>query len=310
MTRPETSHSRRRWQKSIPAAALSAGLVACASGAAWAETPKVVTDILPVHSLVAQVMGDLGTPDVIIGSGADPHHFQLRPSQMRSLTAADLVIWVGPELTPWLERTLGSGDPASQLVLLAEGGGTARRLGDDGPVDPHAWLDPENARAWLSTIAAALGRADPDHAAQYAANARAAADAITVLQAETQATLADAKAPIAVDHDAIGYFAARFGLTVAGTVRGTDDAGPGAAHLAALHDLFAAGQVACFFPAFGEDPKEAQMLIADTPVRLGGAIDPEGLQLTAGPDLYRELITNLAETIKECAAGKSPSTAD
>ncbi|MGL6211026.1 MAG: metal ABC transporter solute-binding protein, Zn/Mn family, partial [Paracoccaceae bacterium] len=87
---------------------------------AAAEVPLVVTDIPPVHSLVAQVMGDLGAPEVLVDQGADAHSFQLRPSQAQSLSEAKLIIWMGPEMTPWLDRTLdGLGPDARQLRLLA-----------------------------------------------------------------------------------------------------------------------------------------------------------------------------------------------
>ncbi len=90
------------------------------STAALAEVPKVAVDIAPVHSLVAAVMGDLGTPDLILPPDGDPHHFQLRPSQMQALSTADLVVWIGPALTPWLEDVLHSGavNGRTELELL------------------------------------------------------------------------------------------------------------------------------------------------------------------------------------------------
>ena len=90
---------------------------------ALAEVPLVVTDIPPVQSLVAQVMGDLGAPELLLDRGADAHSFQLRPSQARSLGNAGLVVWIGPEMTPWLDRTLeSSGGTAAQLRLAAVDG--------------------------------------------------------------------------------------------------------------------------------------------------------------------------------------------
>ena len=74
--------------------------------ATLAKVPNVVTDIPPVHALVGQVMGDLGTPVLLLEKGADEHDFQLRPSQMQSIADADTVIWVGPALTPWLDRAM------------------------------------------------------------------------------------------------------------------------------------------------------------------------------------------------------------
>lgn len=94
---------------------------------AAAEVPTVVTDIPPVQSIAAQVMGDLGTPEPVIEGLADPHHVQLRPSEARRLSAADLVVWVGPELTPWLDSAVqGVAAEARSLTLLHSPGTTER----------------------------------------------------------------------------------------------------------------------------------------------------------------------------------------
>ena len=61
---------------------------------AMAAVPQVVTDIPAVGSLVAQVMGDLGAPEVLLDQGANAHNYQLRPSQARALQSADLVFWI------------------------------------------------------------------------------------------------------------------------------------------------------------------------------------------------------------------------
>ena len=99
------------------AVALSAGLAATPL-AALAEAPPVMTDIPVTHSLVATVMGDLGTPDLLLDRGADPHHFQLRPTQARALSQAGLVVWLGPEMTPWLVRGLDNLAEGEALNLL------------------------------------------------------------------------------------------------------------------------------------------------------------------------------------------------
>ena len=74
-----------------------------------AEVPAVVTDMPPIQSLVAQVMGDLGQPLVLLEPGSSPHSFQLRPSQAAAIAEADLIVWTGPDLAPWLGRVLDSG---------------------------------------------------------------------------------------------------------------------------------------------------------------------------------------------------------
>ena len=106
----------------IPPAPLSIGLMAALlSSAAFAEVPQVATDIAPVHALVAQVMGDLGEPALIVRPGASPHGYAMRPSEAAALNGADLVVWIGEGLTPWLEgpvETLGDGAAVLELMSV------------------------------------------------------------------------------------------------------------------------------------------------------------------------------------------------
>lgn len=287
-------------------------LLASLPALAIAEVPRVVTDIPPVHALAAQVMGDLGAPVLLLGKGADEHDFALRPSQARAVAEADLVVWIGPELTPWLERALGG---AGRLALLrAEG--TVLRAYEEGAedhdhdhahgdgADPHAWLDPDNAQAWLGLIAAELARIDPQNAAAYRANAEAAAAEIARLDAETAALLAPARGrPLVTFHAAYGYFAAHYGLTIAASLREGDAAQPGAQRLAALREMLAAGAVACVFPEAQHDPAVVEQIAEGTGARIGGALDPVGSALEPGPQAYRALLRGLATTIAACIKG-------
>lgn len=88
--------------RSAPTLALLATLAAAPAFAG----PRVVTDILPVHGLAAAVMEGVGSPDLLVPPGANPHSLALRPSDAAALQAADLVVWVGPGLEPWLTEPL------------------------------------------------------------------------------------------------------------------------------------------------------------------------------------------------------------
>ena len=68
--------------------------------------PAVAVDIPPVASLVHQVMGDLGQPRLIMPTGVSPHSYAMRPSQARTLQNADIVFWVGRDLTVGLARAI------------------------------------------------------------------------------------------------------------------------------------------------------------------------------------------------------------
>lgn len=297
----------------------------------------MVADLPPIHSLVAQVMGDLGAPVLLLDQGANGHSFQLRPSQAASLAEADLVVWLGPEMTPWLDRALDGLSSAQALPLLAavgtylqdyptpdaphaeahdhdkahdeadhEAGQDAESHEEDGHshagLDPHAWLDPANAKLWLSLIAAELGKLDPENAAAYAANAAAAQGEIDGLNAELTGLLAPVKTrPMVVFHQAYGYFTGHYGLTIAAAIAEGDAAAPGAQHLAEVQAVLAQGP-ACLFPEANHDPKLALQLAEATGAELGPALDPEGATLPPGPGLYADLMRGLATGMAGCLA--------
>ena len=102
---------------------LPAAILASAASPLWADVPAVATDIAPVHALVSQVMEGVGTPDLIVPPRSSPHGYAMRPSEARALSGADLVVWVGPLLTPWLADPLESlASSASHLALLEQPG--------------------------------------------------------------------------------------------------------------------------------------------------------------------------------------------
>ncbi len=294
--------------------------------AALAEVPKVVTDIPPVHSLVSLVMGDLGQPELLLEPGASEHHFQLRPSQARAVAGADLVVWVGPELTPWLERPLGLRPEGADTLGLLATDGTERQdyLGGDDDhdhdhghdhnhdhghdhghshdgVDPHAWLDPVNGLRWLQVISAELGRLDPTNAATYASNASRAAEAIAAAEDHARNRLAPlSQAHFATFHDAYGYYTGHFGLQPAASLSLGDASTPGAKRLSELRAKIEAGSIICLFPEAQHDPAQLTQLAEGTGARIGGALDPVGSMMEPGPALYPALISGMADTLADC----------
>lgn len=286
---------------------ISIALASLLSLPARADVPRVVTDLPPVGSLVAQVMGDLGAPVVLLDNGADAHAFQLRPSQAADVAEAQAIIWIGPQMTPWLDRAMaGRSTKGMDLQLLAVPGTVLLNFADDhadhdhGRTDPHAWLDPANAAVWLAAISGVLSEFDPANAATYAANAATAQIDLQRLDADLQALLAPAKdRPLVVFHNAYTYFASRYGLNVVGAISDGDAASPGAAHLRDLQSRIGEGPV-CLFPEANHDPKLLATL-AETPgVKIGAELDPEGSAQPIGPTLYEDMMRAMAQAIADC----------
>jgi zinc transport system substrate-binding protein len=283
--------------------------------------PNVAVDIGPIHALVAQVMEGVGTPSLLIGDGADPHHFQLRPSQRRALDQAEVLFWTGEALTPWLAEV----DTGAISVELGEAPGITPRPpmfgghaeadvadhaddqhgvhDDHGGTDPHVWLDPENGKAMVAQIARTLAAVDPANAARYADNAARATAGLDALEAEIAAKLEpwhDAR--LVVFHDAFAHFAGRFGVTIVGSVALGDAADPGAATIRRLTAMAQGGGVDCAFAEPQHNDGAIRALAADTGIRFG-TLDPEGTSLPPGPGLYAATLRSIADAIDTCLAG-------
>ncbi|MGG7643369.1 zinc ABC transporter substrate-binding protein [Rhodovulum sp. YNF3179] len=96
------------------------------SGAVAADPPRVVADIPPIHALTARVMEGVADPDLLLRPGASPHDYAMRPSEARALSEADIVFWVGPVLTPWLDEALDTLGGTAEIMTLSETPGLAR----------------------------------------------------------------------------------------------------------------------------------------------------------------------------------------
>lgn len=313
-------------RSALPLAVLSSILLTSAALAA----PSVVASTKPIQSLVAAVMGDTGTPTLIVKGAASPHTYSLRPSDASALESADIVFWTGHGLELFLAEALETLSTRAQVVELAETPGiTLLPLREGGAFeanehededhahedehehedehdhaeadgDMHFWLDPQNAGLMVTHIAATLAAADPENAAIYAANAEAELARLTALEAELTATLAPvAASPFIVFHDAYQYFEARFGLTVAGTVTVSPETMPGAARIDALRAKVSELGATCVFAEPNFEPAIVRTIVEGTDAK-AGTLDPEGASLTEGPDLYGELLRSLAGGLVEC----------
>ena len=309
-----------------------AALLSLTALPALADPPRVLTDLTPTGALVREVAGDLARVEVLLPGGAGAHDYQMRPSAARALQEADLLVWMGPEMTPWLDRPARNLAGANaQLQLLDVDGTRLRDFGadedhatdghadedhpaDDHPdehpdeghadhdhagIDPHAWLDPANARPWLLAVADALAAADPDHADDYRANADDAAARIDTAADDLRARLAPhADRDFVVFHDAYGYFTDAFGLRPAIAVALGDASAPSAGRVDEIRTRLRESGAVCAFPEYAHDPRLVETAIEGTPIRMGRALSPEGGDGAASD--YAGLLTELGASLIAC----------
>lgn len=292
---------------------------------ALAEVPSVVATIKPLHALVAAVMGDLGTPALIVKGASSPHSYSLKPSDAQALQSANLVFWTGHGLELFLEDSIETLAPNATIVELSkapgiellppretgtfehhdhgdEHGAEAHEHEHGEEQDLHFFLDPANAKVMVATIADSLVAADPEHADTYRANAAKEAADLDALIAETELSLTPIKdRPFVVFHDAYQYFEKRFGLNVAGSVTLSPEIAPGADRINEIRAKLKTLDAACVFAEPVFEPRIVTVLTEGTTAKQG-VLDPEGANLDEGPGLYRQLIENLATSLKACLA--------
>ena len=174
-----------------------------------------------------------------------------------------------------------------------------------GEFDPHVWLDPVNAKAIVHEIEEALVKADPEHASTYKANAHKMMDQLDSLVAE----LSDQLEPVhekgfIVFHDAYQYFEQRFDVAAIGSITVSPEVMPGAERVSELREKISDLSATCVFSEPQFEPKLVKTLVDGTGARTG-VLDPLGATLVKGPDLYFQLLRNMASSLKKCLSGES-----
>ena len=174
-----------------------------------------------------------------------------------------------------------------------------------GEFDPHVWLDPVNAKAIVHEIEEALVKADPEHASTYEVNAHKMMDKLDSLTAELREELEPVhEKGFIVFHDAYQYFEQRFDMAAIGSITVSPEVMPGAERVSELREKISDSSATCVFSEPQFEPKLVGILVEGTGARTG-VLDPLGATLAKGPDLYFQLLRNMASSLKKCLSGKS-----
>ena len=305
---------------------LASALISGISITAHAEI-NVVSSVKPLHSLVSGVMEGVARPDLIVKGSASPHTYSLRPSQARQLEDADLVFWMGHELESFLEQPLEAIATMAHVVELIdssklkkikmrEGGMFDAHAHDDhdeheghddhghGEFDVHVWLDPENAKVLVDEIKLALIELDPVNASKYEANSNKMNTKLDQLMDEVSNKLESDKGKgYVVFHDAYQYFEQRFGMSAVGSITVSPEVVPGANRIRELKNKINELNAHCVFSEPQFEPKLVSTVIEGTKANKG-VLDPLGASINDGPELYFNLIRNMADSLHECLSKK------
>ena len=248
--------------------AATAILVAACSGTIDLSTTapgqvRVVATTTVLADLVAQVGGSRVRVDSLVPRGGEAHTFDPRPSDLVKVARADLVVMNGLGLDDWLAKLTADTGTAAPVVRLGENlPGVTYLAGDEaGTANPHLWLNVAYAEAYVERIGEALAAVAPADAAAFRAGAAAYEARLDELDAWVRATIAtvpEAHRAFVSFHDALPYFAAAYGLRIAGVVVPAPGQDPSAGQIADLVAAIRAAGVKAVFSESQFSPELAQ----------------------------------------------------
>ena len=248
---------------------------------AGGEKLRVVATTAILGDVVRNVGGDALDLTVLVGPGQDPHAYEPAPQDVAAIEKAQVVFENGLGLEAGLDSTIRAAASHGQPVVEVSTGVKIVGAGTAAPTpgahetagNPHVWMDPANLNTWLHNLETTLSALDPQNAAAYHANAASYALKLADLDAYIQAEVA--KIPVerrklVTDHEALEYFAARYGFEIVGTVIPSYStiAEPSAANLTDLINKIRAEKVPAVFVGTTANSKVADVVAQETGVKV------------------------------------------
>lgn len=262
-------------------------LAGCASAgnttgaSSQAGTPLNVVATTPV---VADFVRNVGGAKIavtqILKPGVDPHDYEAAPADVQAIAGAALVVKSGVGLEHWLDDAIDSAGYSGEVVDTSKGVAIRQGNGDQEQAqgDPHIWHDPRNAKIMVRNIADALEAKDPADKADYERNATTYSAKLDALDTADQAKISSipvAQRKLVTNHDAFGYYCARYGITFVGSIIPSFDT---SAELSGkgLSDLVAKIKQSGVRAVFSESslpPKTAETVASEAGVQVVGGED-------------------------------------
>lgn len=250
------------------------GLMTMAS--AQVAALNIVATAPSMGALAREVAGPGAAVTVLAGPDLDLHRLQAKPSMIRHLRDADLVVALGAELElGWLPAAIGAAanpriqpsnrgyfEAAAQVDLLETGGPADRSLGDVHPVgNPHLDLDPVRMATVGQALAARLAELNPAGAAGYRQTADAFSARVEERVADWDKELRGAPGVVLYHKDAI-YLLERFGLPLLGTIEPVPGVPPTGRQLSELTAALKGREGVILYAPY-QSPKAPQALARD-----------------------------------------------
>jgi zinc transport system substrate-binding protein len=298
---------------SLPIALVFSALLSSAASAA-----TVMGSIKPISLIAADLLQGVAEVDTLLPEGASPHDYALRPSDRRRIAETDLLIWVGPQTEPYLEKIIAASD-IDALAWQEEGeehadepqGGHEPGQDQSQPHKEdqhddheamHPWLSPESAEHFAEQITELLVSKYPKNVDKIEENLAKFLESIELLNNKSEAKLADKKTiGFFVFHDAYQGLVSHFGLNQVGYFTLDPSRKPGAKHLSELRSQLEENKISCVFVEPQFSPAVIEAITRGLNIN-EGKLDPlaSGIEVQAGG--YVAFIAGLVDQFDSCLA--------
>jgi len=272
---------------------------------------KVYTTFYPLYDFAGKIGGERAEVAKLVPPGVSPHDWEPDPGTLAGLQAADILLYNGLGLEPWIYTVIDALAPAKLLSVNTTAGIEPLRgyidkhdnekkdaHGADIP-DPHVWLDPLLALRQAERILEALVAADPDNEQYYRDNFTVLKGQFEQLDTEYREALqGKARDKFIVTHLSFAYLAERYGLKQVGIAGLSPHAEPTARELTELVKLIREYDIRYIFQEPLVSPRLAQVLAAETGVGILEINPLEGLlpeEIAAGKDYFSVMRENLTQ---------------
>jgi ABC-type Zn uptake system ZnuABC Zn-binding protein ZnuA len=306
-------------RKLIPVLILASLLLAACgenSPSAAQRGLQVIASTSILADITQNVVGERDQVAALLPVGADPHAYEATPADVVKISESNVLILNGLEYEHFIESLLENAD-GERLVVVASTGLEPRKMEEPGNEagagqghaagDPHMWLDPNLVMMYVENIRDGLIQADPDGAETYMANADAYIAQLIDLDAwinEQVSQIPVARRLLVTNHEALGYFADRYGFSVVGTVIPSSSSGAetSAQALAAVIDQIKATGAPVIFLGEVENSTLANQIASETGITVVEDLYLESL--TDGPpaatyiDLMKYNVSKIVEALK------------
>ncbi|MBW9460506.1 zinc ABC transporter substrate-binding protein ZnuA [Kluyvera sp. EC_51] len=310
-------------------------LFAALSAALWGTTAQhadaaVVASLKPLGFIASAIADGVTETQVLLPDGASEHDYSLRPSDAKRLQNADLVVWTGPEMEAFMDKSSQS-IPDNKKVTIAQLDGVKPLLmkgaddddhdgadGDDhdhahgekgdahhhhGEYNMHLWLSPEIARLSAVAIHDKLVELMPQSRARLDANLKDFEANLAATDKQVASELAPVKGKgYFVFHDAYGYYEKHYGLTPLGHFTVNPEIQPGAQRLHQIRTQLVEQKATCVFAEPQFRPAVVESVARGTSVRMG-TLDPLGTNIKLSKESYPAFLTQLATQYASCLKG-------